>query len=953
MKIIIPFLRALALVAVVGNSQAQPLVSIETVTVRDEGNSPDSTGFGAVSYPYRIGKFEVTTEQYTAFLNAVASTNTNAYVVDLWNPLMAENINVAGISRTGSVGNYTYAVMDNSGYSGQRPVSYISWFDAARFANFLHNGATNGANTEDGAYTLNGATTGQIPKNEDATYWIPSEDEWYKAAYYKGGSKTAGYWLFPTQSDAVPQNDQPTSPNQGNFYRDGFSVPRMTLPAGSDWIDLLPSLQYLTTVGFFSNSPSAYGTFDQAGSMWEWNDAIIGASRGLRGGHWFDGAGLLESVRRDTVASPDIESYTTGFRLATRDLTAMVLVKGGVLPSSSELSGQSVNSFRIGKSEITWGEWRQVRDWAVTNGYADLSSIGTGGSDDHPVRLVNWYDAVKWCNAKSEKEGLKPVYLRSGQVYRVGEGPSDSPYDPNSPVLYVIDRDLLANGYRLPTDAEWEWAARGGISSRGFTYSGSDDLNDVGWFLGNSSGAPAAFLNGRGTYPVGLKQPNELGIYDMSGNASEWVWDPFGDWRRVRGGAFHNPQEQCAVSERSADAAAYRDSDTYVKGGFRVASNTPLDFDSDEDGVNDYREGKDGTDPNDASSFNPLSKGMIAFYPLDGNGDDDSGYGRHLTLRQTGFISGTRGQSLNFSESSSRADYQPNTQPLATNRFSVSVWVKPDTVNRGFPEWMYLMDGSAPKTNAFLRIGVNQEQYGYSEWIFFGTGGPEGSDYVYTTNTVVQTNAWNHIVATADSSTETAVYVNGRLLQKWTNAELWLDQNNFFFGNDNGNGSPVAGQLDQIRVYNRGLSSKDVEQLFYLDAFTEPQKHFLEATPWVMGHYSQAEYNGNRTNGQTDVTTNPSAFNLFTQSQFDSNRTAGQSDVISNPMSYGLYTSNSIMDLRMGGLMIQKQGTNATVVFQPQTTTDLATQPFTNNGTPVTNTVPMTGDKGFLRIQAR
>jgi hypothetical protein len=98
---------------------------------------------------------------------------------------------------------------------------------------------------------------------------------------------------------------------------------------------------------------------------------------------------------------------------------------------------------------------------------------------------------------------------------------------------------------------------------------------------------------------------------------------------------------------------------------------------------------------------------------------------------------------------------------------------------------------------------------------------------------------------------------------------------------------------------------------------------------------------------------NANVAQLFTQSQFNGNRTAGQQDVIASPMAFGLYDSNSIMDLRMGGLMIQKQGTNGTVVFQPQTTTDLATQPFTNNGTPITNTVPMPGNKGFLRIQAK
>lgn len=102
----------------------------------------------------------------------------------------------------------------------------------------------------------------------------------------------------------------------------------------------------------------------------------------------------------------------------------------------------------------------------------------------------------------------------------------------------------------------------------------------------------------------------------------------------------------------------------------------------------------------------------------------------------------------------------------------------------------------------------------------------------------------------------------------------------------------------------------------------------------------------------TFVTSNPSAFHLFTQQQFDSNRTEGQSDVINNPLSYGLYTSNSIMDLRMNGLMVQKSGSNAVVSLQPQTTTDL-TQPFTNNGTPIIHSIPMPGNKGFLRINAK
>ena len=116
--------------------------------------------------------------------------------------------------------------------------------------------------------------------------------------------------------------------------------------------------------------------------------------------------------------------------------------------------------------------------------------------------------------------------------------------------------------------------------------------------------------------------------------------------------------------------------------------------------------------------------------------------------------------------------------------------------------------------------------------------------------------------------------------------------------------------------------------------------------------FSEEQYNTNRTNGQTDVTTNPSAFNLFTAEEYAANYSNGVNAVLSTPSNYNLYTSSSIMDLHMGGLMVQKSGTHAIVSFQPQTTTDL-TQPFTNNGTPITNTIPMPGNKGFIRINAK
>ena len=225
-------------------------VVIETVPVGDLGNTADTAGepspAGAVDYAYNIGKYTVTNTEYAEFLNAVDSDGFNNY------GLHYASMEIA----------YSVSWSANTGME-QRPLQYIDWGSAFRFANWLHNGqptaqlsgdpSTDAGSTEDGAYFLDGATAHAdlyvITREFDWQWAIPSEDEWYKAAFYKGGGPDRGYWTYPTQSDTAPTAATPgADPNTANLDN-----------AVGGPVD----------VGSYTGSPGPYGTYDQAGNVFE------------------------------------------------------------------------------------------------------------------------------------------------------------------------------------------------------------------------------------------------------------------------------------------------------------------------------------------------------------------------------------------------------------------------------------------------------------------------------------------------------------------------------------------------------------------------------------------------------------------------------------------------------------------------------------------------------------
>lgn len=302
-----------------------PAPFIEMVTVGNAGNGTDpgnpieANVYGAVAGTFQIGKFEVTNAQYVAFLNAVAATDTNG----LFSTNMETNAR-GGIDQFGTSGSFRYAVRAGM---GDKPVNFVSFWDCCRFCNWLHNerpsGAQGVATTELGAYdlTIPGVIAGNtVNRSPGAKFFLPTEDQWYKAAYHQpasAGGDVDGYWLYPTKSNGVPTvaavnaigEIEPDTANLANYN------------TGADWDsngDESNEDGNVTAVGSGGpGSASFYGAFDMGGNVFEWNETVIGSSlRGLRGGSWSGIEGLLRSSLQNSN-SPGIELGSFGFRVAS------------------------------------------------------------------------------------------------------------------------------------------------------------------------------------------------------------------------------------------------------------------------------------------------------------------------------------------------------------------------------------------------------------------------------------------------------------------------------------------------------------------------------------------------------------------------------------------------------------------------------------------------------------
>jgi formylglycine-generating enzyme len=453
------------------------------------------------------------------------------------------------------------------------PVGSVSWFDAVAFCN-----KKSQAEGLRPAYSIRGDDVSCDWSAEG--YRLPTENEWDRAAAGAEAGKASAY-----SGSALPNEVAWTQEN-------------------ADY--------QAHAVG--QKKPNGLGLFDMSGNLaewcWDWWGESPGAARGymegpetgsfslLKGGSYRETAESAK-VKARSAYDPFLEDVSIGFRVVrpekggsgpviTRSSPkgtapsrtarqAMAYIPGGTFtmgntaatPGGTPPHTATVSVFSLSTTELTQGEYlkfcqetgEHYPDWMMPGKAYDADNVRAKfynrlvgpGRDSFPILGVSWYDAIAYCNWKSKKDGLTPVYKIGGKN---------------------VDCDWSANGYRLPTETEWEYAAKAGGAERALPYAGSAKIEEAGWFYDNCDG---------GTHPVGEKKPNGFGLFDMSGNAFEWCWDWYGpvpgdasvdyrgpaagEQRVIKGGSFLGSFWTVLMAGRSMD---YPGSTEYNV-GFRLA----------------------------------------------------------------------------------------------------------------------------------------------------------------------------------------------------------------------------------------------------------------------------------------------------------------------------------------------------------------------------------------------
>ena len=446
---------------------------------------------------------------------------------------------------------YDFSANASLAKAATHPVTYAYWYDAVKWCN-----ARSQLEGLTPCYYTNESQTGvfcsgQLTISNSFVNWtangyrLPTEAEWERAA--RGGALTN---RFPWSDTNVISHTR-ANYQAGNYYSYDKSPTLGYHPAFSN-----APAPYTSPCGYFA--PNDFGLYDMAGNVWEWcwdwhdPNWYANALASVADTHGPDSVSLAKRVRRggnyasnapdNCCALREGANLTsgTGFRCVRRATAPdLVIIPAGAFQMgvtnsegfTNELPQHTVftSAFYLGRTEVTKELWDTVYNWATNNAY-DFDNPGLGKGTSHPVHSVNWHDAVKWCNARSEMEGLTPAYYLDTVFSNVYRGPGQF-------AMWTNFVKWDANGYRLPTEAEWEKAARGGLTGLRFPwgdtithtqanyYSTTDYAYDVSATRGyhtnyNTGGVPY-------TNPTGDFAPNTYGLYGMADNNSEWCWDWF------------------------------------------------------------------------------------------------------------------------------------------------------------------------------------------------------------------------------------------------------------------------------------------------------------------------------------------------------------------------------------------------------------------------------------------